>query len=91
MSSDFTTNSPDSVQGNASPVGMASVPDYLIWSIITTFCCCLPLGVIGIILSVLSKTDLKNGDYNNAVTKSKIAFWCNLVGVSVGLLSILTV
>ena len=65
---------------------MPSVPDYLIWSIITTLCCCLPLGVVGIIFSVLGKTDLRNGDYNEAMKKSKIAFWCNLVGLISGLL-----
>ena len=65
---------------------VSHVSDYLIWSIITTICCCMPLGLIGVIYSVLGKSDLKAGNHDDAVKKSKIAFWCNLVGLILGLI-----
>lgn len=58
-----------------------SVPDYLIWSIITTLCCCLPLGIVAIVMSVQSKSEEKAGNYDSAVSKSKTAFYCNLIGM----------
>jgi hypothetical protein len=30
--------------------------DYLVWSIISTLCMCLPLGIVGIVMSVQSKS-----------------------------------
>jgi hypothetical protein len=76
------TQAVPSYGGNA--VQTETVPDYLIWSIITTLFCCLPLGVIGIIFSVLSKNDLKVGDYEGAAKKSHIAMNCNFGGLIVG-------
>jgi len=72
--------------GNAVLSGAPPVPDYLIWSIITTLCCCLPLGVVGIIFSILGKNDLQAGKYDDAVKKSKIAFWCNIAGLVGGVI-----
>jgi hypothetical protein len=54
------------------------VPHYLVWSIITTLICA-PLGIPAIIFSVLSGSDFKAGYYDEALRKSKIAFWCNFI------------
>ena len=63
------------------------VTDYLIWSIITTLCCCLPLGIVGIIFSINSKNDLSAGRYESAVKNYNIAFYCNVIGLVVGLIA----
>jgi hypothetical protein len=54
-------------------------PDYLIWSIITTLCMCVPTGIIAIVLSVQAKSAFQLGDYASAKSKSTIVFWINLI------------
>lgn len=71
-------------QGYAGPA--PNIPDYLVWSIITTLCCCLPLGIAGIVLSVQTKSEMKIGNFAAAQEKSKYAFYCNLIGLIVGFL-----
>ena len=66
---------------SAGYAGGPPVYDYLIWSIITTLCCCVPLGIPAIIFSVNCRGDLAAGRYESAVKNSKTAFWCNLVGL----------
>jgi hypothetical protein len=61
--------------------GLKPPPDYLIWSIISTLCMCLPLGIIGIVMSVQAKSAFQLGDYASAESKSKIAFWCNIISL----------
>jgi len=58
-----------------------AVSDYLIWSIITTLCCCLPLGIVGLIFSINCKNDLTAGRYDSAVKNANVAFYCNLIGL----------
>ncbi|MDR0521790.1 MAG: CD225/dispanin family protein, partial [Planctomycetaceae bacterium] len=38
------------------PAGIKPPTDYLVWSVITTLCCCLPLGIVAIIMSVQAKS-----------------------------------
>ncbi|MDR1140543.1 MAG: CD225/dispanin family protein, partial [Planctomycetaceae bacterium] len=37
--------------------------DYLIWSIITAVCMCVPLGIVAIVMSVQAKSAFQLGDY----------------------------
>lgn len=77
-------------QGAYAPHGYGGPPpviaDYLIWSIITTLCCCLPLGIAGIVFSVQCKSEMKIGKFAAAQEKSKYAFYCNLSGLILGLI-----
>ena len=52
-------------------------PDnYLVWAILTTILCCLPFGIVSIVYS--SKVDKLyfNGQYDEALAKSKSAKTC---------------
>ena len=61
------------------------VPNYLVWSILATIFCCLPLGIVGIVFAAQVDGKLRSGDYSGAVESSKkaklftwIAFGCGL-------------
>ncbi len=74
--------------GSATPGTGASaqaVPNYLVWSILTTVFCCLPGGIVAIVYSGKVNTALALGDYNAALETSKKAKMWNIIGLSVGL------
>jgi hypothetical protein len=63
----------------------ANVPNYLVWSILTTLLCCLPTGIVAIVYSSQVSTKLAAGDYTGAVDSSnKARTWC-IVSAAVGL------
>ncbi|XP_017284476.1 proline rich transmembrane protein 1B [Kryptolebias marmoratus] len=63
---------------------------YLGWSIFSTFCCCLPLGIAAIIYS--SKVSNANavGDTNSAEDASRTAKILNITALVIGLAVIIT-
>jgi hypothetical protein len=61
-----------------------NIQNYLVWSIITTLCCCLPLGIFGIIKSAEVNTKIAAGDYVGAEESAKTAKTVNLIGTIVG-------
>ncbi len=66
------------------PAAGASVPNYLVWSILTTLLCCLPAGVVAIVYSSQVSAKLAAGDYAGAVDSSnKARTWC-IVSAVVG-------
>jgi hypothetical protein len=53
------------------------VPDYLVWSILATLLCCLPVGIVAVVYSAQVSTRLKLGDMAGARDSSKKArMWC---------------
>ncbi|MEO5361699.1 MAG: CD225/dispanin family protein [Nitrospirota bacterium] len=53
------------------------VPDYLVWSILTTLFCCLPVGIVAIVFSAQVNTKVKVGDIAGARDSAKKAkMWC---------------
>ena len=62
------------------------VSDHLVWSIITTLLCCMPVGIAAIVFSVMCKNDLAAGRYDSAARNSNIAFYCNIGGLVGGII-----
>ena len=62
-------------------------PNYLVYSILCTICCCLPFGVVAIIYSAKVNDKFARGDYEGARKASEAArLWCWLA-VIFGVLS----
>lgn len=70
-----------------------TVPNYLVWSILATLCCCLPGGIAAIVYSSQVNTKLALGDLAGAIESSnKAKTWCWVslgVGLVVNLLYVL--
>jgi hypothetical protein len=79
---DHNTAAPDFL-AQTGQASLPRVPDYLVWSILSTRGSCVPLGIAAIIFSCKCKSDLTAGHYDSAVKNSKTAFWCNLVSLVV--------
>lgn len=69
------------------PTGAAGapIPNYLWQSIVVTLCCCLPLGVVGIIFAVQVNSKLAAGDVAGARDASQKAKMFTLIGLGLGL------
>ncbi|MFT3807698.1 MAG: CD225/dispanin family protein [Arenimonas sp.] len=67
-----------------------TVPNYLVWSILATLCCCVPGGIVAIVYSSQVNTKLAVGDLAGAIEASNNAkLWCWVslgVGLVVGVL-----
>jgi hypothetical protein len=69
------------------PVATPAVNNYLVPAIVTTFCCCLPFGIVAIIYAAQVNSKLAAGDVagaqqsaNNARMWTWIAAICGLLG-----------
>jgi hypothetical protein len=59
------------------PYPQQQVPNYLVWAILVTLCCCLPLGIVSIVYASQVNGKLQAGDYQGALAASKNAkMWC---------------
>jgi hypothetical protein len=76
--------------GGAAPPPGGNVPNYLVWSIISTvagliFCCLigLPMGIVAIVFSTQVNNKLQAGDYAGALEASnKAKLWCIISSVA---------
>lgn len=51
-------------------------PNYLVWAILSTLCCCQPLGIVAIIFAANVNSKYNRGDYEGAVKNSeRAALW----------------
>lgn len=70
-----------------------NVPNYLVPSILTTICCCVPFGIVAIVYASQVNSKLAAGDYSGALEASgKAKLWCWLsfgAGLVVSLVVIL--
>ncbi len=67
------------------PLAPGTVPNYMVHSILVTLCCCLPLGIVGIVKAGEVNNRLTAGDYEGALKASntvKTVLWW---GVGLGL------
>jgi hypothetical protein len=73
----------------------ASVPNYLVFAILTTIFCCLPTGIPAIVYAAQVNGKLQAGDFAGAQAASKNAkMWCWIsfgVGLVVGLCYVLVI
>ncbi len=60
----------------------------LIWSILNLMCCCQPLGIAGLIFTILASNATNETDNKN---KSKYANICNLIGMIGGVIALLAI
>ena len=60
---------------------------YLILSIISTLCCCLPFGVVGIVFSAKINSAMLAGNLEEAQNNAKMARIWIIVSVAIGLLT----
>jgi len=62
--------------GQQLPQFPASVPNYLVQSILVTFCCCVPLGIPAIVFAAQVNAKLQAGDVAGAIESSnKAKMW----------------
>jgi hypothetical protein len=68
-------------------------PNYLVWSILTTIFCCLPLGVVSIVFAAQVNSKWVAGDVAGARDSSekakRFAVWSAVIGVIFGVISII--
>ena len=71
------------------PTGVVPVqiPNYLWQSIVVTLCCCLPLGIVGIIFAAQVNDKIRQGDIAGAMEASKNAKKWTLIGFIVGIVA----
>ena len=60
---------------------------YLILSIISTLCCCLPFGVVGIVFSAKINSAMMAGNFEEAQNNAKMAKIWIIVSFAIGLLT----
>jgi len=63
------------------------VKNYLVESILVTICCCLPLGIVGIIFAAQVNGKLAAGDYEGAVESANQARKWTMIGFWIGLIA----
>ena len=71
--------------GNNAPI---EVPNYMVFSILVTLFCCLPLGIAAIIFSSQVNTKLAVGDIQGAMNASKTARMLCIISVVIGIVMV---
>ena len=91
--SDYGTPPPLASGYNASGVGGTPPPNYLVWAILSTVLCCLPLGVASIVFAAQVNSKWYAGDAAGAAESSakarKFATWSAIAGVAGAVLWVL--
>jgi len=58
-----------------------NVPDYLVWAILETLFCCPPLGIVGIIYSIMANSAKQQSNFQMAMDHAKKAKLFLLIGI----------
>lgn len=86
-------SSPPLVQASVLPPAGVQVPNYLVWAILSTVCCCIPLGIPAIVYSTQVNSKFAVGDVAGARAASeKAKMWCWIAfgtGLVLGIISII--
>lgn len=62
-------------------------PTYLVWSILSIFLCCFPLGIVAVIYSSKVRPAYDRGDFAEAERASNTAMWWLIAAIVVGLVT----
>src|SRR5690349_11032482 len=62
-------------------------PNYLVWAILETVCCCLPLGIVGIVFASQVNSKYAAGDFAGAQESSRKAKQFLIWGLVIGLIA----
>ena len=77
-------------QGSSGASPVASVPNYLVPSILVTLCCCLPFGIVAIVYAAQVNSKLAAGDVGGATVASRNArMWCIIAALTGVIVSVL--
>jgi predicted secreted protein len=80
--------------GGGTPSGPPP-PNHLVWAILSTLFCCLPLGVVSIVFAAQVNGKWNGGDVAGARDASNkartFALWSTIIGVVVGVLYVILV
>ena len=83
--SDYGTPPPPALGYHPGGVGGAPPQNYLVWAILSTVFCCLPLGVASIVFAAQVNSKWQAGDARGAAESSakakKFAMWSAIAGV----------
>ena len=75
----------------APPVDLIANPqslnDYLVQNVLSTFCCCLPAGVVGIVFSINAGSARDRGDWTAAQKNARYAKYCFWAALLLGFLT----
>jgi hypothetical protein len=71
------------------PTAPPHVPNYLFHSIFATLCCCLPVGIVGVIYAAQVDSKLAAGDVAGAMAASKNAKLWSIIALALGLLIVI--
>ena len=81
--------------GNYGGPGGTPPPNHLVWAILTTLFCCLPLGIASIVFAAQVNSKYAAGDLAGAQDSSekarKFAIWAAIAGVVLAVLYIILV
>ena len=81
---------PPNYSGGGSTPPTPPPPNYLVWAILSTVLCCLPLGIASIVFSTQVNSKWAVGDVQGAIEASakakKFAIWAAIAGVIVAVL-----
>lgn len=93
--SDYGSTPPAQPGGGMPPAYSTGEPpqNYLVWAILTTILCCLPLGIASIVFAAQVNGKWAAGDYAGAQDSSqkakRFAIWAAIVGVVVNVLAVI--
>ncbi len=77
------------VQTPRQTAGMpACPPNYLVWAILSTICCCTPLGIVAIVYSSQVMSRYNRGDYAGALMASQRAQLWLILAFVLGLIAV---
>jgi heme/copper-type cytochrome/quinol oxidase subunit 2 len=75
------------------PPAASPPPNYLVWAILSTVLCCLPLGIASIVFAAQVNGKWASGDYAGAQESSRkakqFAIWSAIAGIVVGILYVI--